>query len=92
MIETVESDYTRLIFTFVVGAMLSTVGQMIHERFDLKETLRYGLFGGAGADGGNMRALSQYLINIPDTDTPRIQECHIMVGHIICQMVEEELF
>lgn len=49
MIETVESDYTRLIFTFVVGAMLSTVGQMIYERFDLKETIRYGLFGGAGA-------------------------------------------
>jgi D-sedoheptulose 7-phosphate isomerase len=42
--------------------------------------------------GGQMKALSDYLINIPSTDTPRIQECHIMVGHIVCQLVEQKYF
>lgn len=32
------------------------------------------------------------LLNVPSTDTPRIQECHIMLGHILCEMVETELF
>lgn len=45
-----------------------------------------------GADGGRMRELSRLLINIPSTDTPRIQEAHITIGHIICELVEEEIF
>lgn len=47
-IEDTDSDFTRLIFTFMIGAMLSIIGQMVYERFNLKETLRYGFFGGAG--------------------------------------------
>lgn len=46
-IEQTDSDFTRLIFTFVIGAMLGVVGQMLYERFGKNETLRYGLFGGA---------------------------------------------
>ena len=42
--------------------------------------------------GGKMKNLCDHLINVPSTDTPRIQEIHIMVGHIICQLVEESLF
>ncbi len=45
-----------------------------------------------GITGGQMKSLSDYLINIPSTDTPRIQESHIMVGHIICQLAEENYF
>lgn len=45
-----------------------------------------------GKGGGNMASLSDVLIAIPSNDTPRIQESHIMAGHIICQIVEEELF
>lgn len=45
-----------------------------------------------GASGGNMKPLSDYLINVPSTDTPRIQESHILIGHIICQLVEEKYF
>lgn len=45
-----------------------------------------------GISGGQMKSVSDYLVNIPSTDTPRIQECHITVGHIICQLVEEKLF
>lgn len=45
-----------------------------------------------GLTGGLMKNSSDYLINIPSTDTPRIQEAHILIGHIICQMVEEKYF
>ena len=45
-IENTDLDFTRLIFTFVIGALLGVIGQMLYERFELKETLRYGLFGG----------------------------------------------
>lgn len=45
-----------------------------------------------GSDGGRMRELSKLLINVPSTDTPRIQEAHITIGHIICELVEKEIF
>lgn len=45
-----------------------------------------------GNDGGKMALLSDLLINVPSTDTPRIQEAHIMIGHIVCELVEKELF
>jgi len=48
--------------------------------------------GFTGENGGKMKSFCDHLINIPSTDTPRIQESHIMVGHIICQLVEENYF
>ena len=45
-----------------------------------------------GEDGGKMKEFSDILINIPSKDTPRIQEAHIMVGHIICECVENNIF
>lgn len=45
-----------------------------------------------GISGGQLKSLSDCLINIPSADTPRIQESHIMLGHIICQLVEERIF
>ena len=45
-----------------------------------------------GAGGGELRNVADHLINVPSNDTPRIQECHIMLGHIICQLVEEQYF
>jgi D-sedoheptulose 7-phosphate isomerase len=45
-----------------------------------------------GESGGQLKAISQVLINIPSTDTPRIQECHMLLGHIICKEVEAILF
>lgn len=48
--------------------------------------------GFTGEHGGIMREHSDYLFNMPSTDTPRIQECHILIGHIICQLVEEYYF
>lgn len=45
-----------------------------------------------GESGGELKQLSNYCLNIPSTDTPRIQETHILLGHIICQLVEEKYF
>jgi D-sedoheptulose 7-phosphate isomerase len=45
-----------------------------------------------GQTGGEMKYICKYLINIPSTDTPRIQECHMLLGHTICEMVEMALF
>lgn len=45
-----------------------------------------------GESGGEMKNLTDCLINVPSKLTPRIQESHILIGHIICQIVEEELF
>jgi D-sedoheptulose 7-phosphate isomerase len=48
--------------------------------------------GFTGASGGNMKPLCRYLINVPSVDTPRIQEVHMLIGHIICQLVESLQF
>ncbi len=48
--------------------------------------------GFTGANGGKMKDVSDYLINVPSTDTPRIQESHILIGHIICELVEAKIF
>jgi len=45
-----------------------------------------------GTSGGRMSELADVLINVPSTDTPRIQEVQILIGHIICELVETELF
>jgi D-sedoheptulose 7-phosphate isomerase len=48
--------------------------------------------GFTGDTGGKMKEASDYLVNVPSNDTPRIQESHIMVGHIICELVEAKIF
>lgn len=44
-----------------------------------------------GASGGKMRELADTLIAVPSNETPRIQECHILVGHALCDAVEQTL-
>jgi D-sedoheptulose 7-phosphate isomerase len=48
--------------------------------------------GFTGMDGGKLANLSDILLKIPSVDTPRIQEMHILLGHIICELVEKALF
>lgn len=45
-----------------------------------------------GASGGKMLGRCDYLIRVPSTDTPRIQEAHMLIGHIVCEIVERTLF
>ncbi len=48
--------------------------------------------GMTGQSGGQMTPLCDWLLNIPSDDTPRIQEAHILIGHLICQATEAALF
>jgi D-sedoheptulose 7-phosphate isomerase len=45
-----------------------------------------------GRDGGMLKDICDICIVVPSQDTPRIQEAHITIGHIICELVEEGLF
>jgi D-sedoheptulose 7-phosphate isomerase len=45
-----------------------------------------------GESGGKLAGLSDFIIRVPSADTPRIQEAHILIGHIICEIVERNLF
>lgn len=45
-----------------------------------------------GADGGKLNPLADLLINIPSKTTPRIQEGHMLLGHLICEMIEVKMF
>ncbi len=48
--------------------------------------------GMTGESGGAMRGHCDYLLNMPSSDTPRIQECHMLLGHVICELIEAGLF
>jgi len=41
-----------------------------------------------GKTGGELTKISTVSINVPSNSTQRIQECHILIGHIICELVE----
>ena len=73
---------------------ISTSGNSPNILNAFKEAKNHGLHTSAftGKTGGDLKTFSDHLINIPSIDTPRIQESHIMVGHIICQLVEEKFF
>ncbi len=45
-----------------------------------------------GASGGKMKQNADILINVPSGDTPRIQEAHILIGHILCEIIEAKIF
>lgn len=73
---------------------LSTSGNSKNVVLAFEEAKRKGMItvGFTGATGGKMKDVSDYLLNVPSIDTPRIQESHILLGHIICQLVEEKYF
>ena len=77
---------------FVVGLSTSGNSANIVKAFEVARDKKVITVGFTGKEGGKMRSLSNYLLNVPSTDTPRIQESHIMLGHIICQLVEESYF
>lgn len=76
----------------IIGLSTSGNSKNIVKAFELAQQKNITTIGFTGATGGAMKTCSDYLINIPSTDTPRIQECHILLGHIICELVEAELF
>ena len=100
----VANDYSYdIIYSRLVEAMgkkgdvligLSTSGNSANVLKAIEKANNMGITTVAftGQTGGKMSGLSNYLINIPSTDTPRIQECHMLLGHTICELVEMKLF
>ena len=73
---------------------LSTSGNSTNVVKAIKKANDIGLttIGFTGNNGGDMNEVCDILIKIPSSDTARIQEGHILIGHIICQLIEEEMF
>ena len=77
---------------FLVGLSTSGNSTNIVKAFEVARAKGIFTVGFTGEHGGKMKELSDFLINVPSNDTPRIQESHIMLGHIMCQLVEEQYF
>jgi D-sedoheptulose 7-phosphate isomerase len=73
---------------------LSTSGNSanIVKAFESAKANKVLTVGFTGMSGGIMKGISDYCFNLPSADTPRIQESHILIGHIICQLTEERYF
>ncbi len=76
----------------LIGLSTSGNSKNIVQAFETARDKQMTTIGFTGESGGLMKAFSEHLVNIPSTDTPRIQECHMLLGHIICQLVEEKYF
>lgn len=76
----------------LIGLSTSGNSKNIIRAFDEARSLEMITVGFTGQTGGDLKEKCTYLLNIPSIDTPRIQEVHIMLGHIICELVESMLF
>jgi len=93
-----ESTYSRMVEAagregdIFVG--ISTSGNSPNVVKAIQKANEIGMLtvGFTGRHGGKMQEICNIMICIPSDDTPRIQEAHILVGHIVCQLIEEEMF
>ena len=76
----------------LVGLSTSGNSANIVNAFEVAHEKEMITIGFTGLTGGLLKEISDHLLNVTSTDTPRIQESHILLGHIICELVEEELF
>ena len=76
----------------LIGLSTSGNSKNIVEAMKTAKSKQIITIGMTGETGGQMKELSDHLFNIPSKDTPRIQEAHMLIGHIICQLVEEKYF
>jgi len=93
-----EQIYARLIKgigkpgDILIGLSTSGNSGNVMEAFKVANEMGMITVGLTGNNGGKMKDVVKYLIDIPSTDTPRIQECHMLLGHSICEIVESTLF
>ena len=76
----------------LVGISTSGNSKNIVKAFEMAESMGVTTIAFTGEKGGQMKSLANYVINVPSNTTPRIQESHILVGHITCELVEENIF
>lgn len=76
----------------LIGLSTSGNSKNIINAFDAADALGMITIAFTGKTGGEIKQHCRYLINVPSTDTPRIQESHITIGHILCELVEQIYF
>jgi len=76
----------------LIGFSTSGNSRNVVDALKVANELNMKTVGLTGLSGGGMKDVCHYLINVPSTDTPRIQESHILIGHIFCEIVESNLF
>ena len=76
----------------LVGLSTSGNSSNILNAIETANKLGMTTVGLTGNSGGKLKDLCSYLINIPSNDTPRIQESHILIGHILCEITEKLMF
>ena len=76
----------------IVGISTSGNSKNIINAFEASKEMGVSIIAMTGETGGKMKDYADILLNVPSKDTPRIQESHIMIGHIICELVETEMF
>ncbi len=76
----------------LVGLSTSGNSPNILKAFDAAKAKSMLTIALTGESGGELKAKADILLNIPSSDTPRIQENHILLGHLLCEWVEKDLF
>lgn len=76
----------------VVGLSTSGNSRNVCDALQLAQEIGAITIGLAGEARARIDEVSDFVLHVPSTETPRIQECHITVGHVICDMVEKTLF
>ena len=76
----------------IVGISTSGNSKNILKAFEVAKEMGVKIVAMTGETGGAMKDYADILLNVASKDTPRIQESHIMIGHIICELVESEMF
>lgn len=76
----------------LIGISTSGNSKNIINAFDVCKEQGITTIAFTGNMGGKMGEIADYSLIVPSDDTPRIQEAHIMLGHIICEIVEMAIF
>ena len=93
-----EHIYSRLIKAkgakgdILIGLSTSGNSENIVKAFQQGKKQGVICIGMTGSSGGKLNDCSDIMLRVPSDDTPRIQECHITIGHIICELVEKNIF
>lgn len=76
----------------LIGISTSGNSKSIVKAIEKARALGMVTVGMTGQNGGALKDICTFLIKVPSEDTPRIQECHILIGHILCEIIEKKLF
>lgn len=93
-----DEIYSRLVKAMgnegdiLIGLSTSGNSKNVVKALETARSLNMKVIGFTGEGGGKMKPLCDICFDIPSKDTPRIQECHMLFGHILCELIETKLF